>query len=170
LRDGIEPDEEQGEPPLLPVLYRYQPIASTEKVGFMTKRPCFATQRSHINQVVADTQTWESSAAFRLEQSKLVKFYARNDHLGFMIPYEYQGLDHKYEPDYLVRLGNDVTLVLEIKGFEDNQDKAKHDAAKRWESAVNNWGQLGLWGFHVCRNPQLLEKELEYLTMKTTGN
>jgi type III restriction enzyme len=87
-----------------------------------------------------------------------------------MIPYEYQGLDHKYEPDYLVRLGNDVTLVLEIKGFEDNQDKAKHDAAKRWESAVNNWGQLGLWGFHVCRNPQLLEKELEYLTMKTTGN
>jgi type III restriction enzyme len=155
---------------LLPVLYRYQPIASTEKVGFMTKRPCFATQRSHINQVVADTQTWESSAAFRLEQSKLVKFYARNDHLGFMIPYEYQGLDHKYEPDYLVRLGNDVTLVLEIKGFEDNQDKAKHDAAKRWESAVNNWGQLGLWGFHVCRNPQLLEKELEYLTMKTTGN
>ena len=170
LRDGIEPDEEQGEAPLLPVLYRYQPIASTEKVGFMTKRPCFATQRSHINQVVADTQTWESSAAFRLEQSKLVKFYARNDHLGFMIPYEYQGLDHKYEPDYLVRLANDVTLILEIKGFEDNQDKAKHDAAKRWKSAVNNWGQLGMWGFHVCRNPQLLEKELEYLTMKTTGN
>jgi type III restriction enzyme len=34
-----------------------------------------------------------------------------------------------------------VALVLEIKGFEDDQDKAKHNAAKRWVSAVNNWGQ-----------------------------
>jgi len=22
---------------------------------------------------------------------------------------------------------------------------------------------LGAWGFHVCRNPQMLEKELDYL-------
>lgn len=169
LRDRIEPDEQAGEPPLLPVLYRYQPISSTEKVAFMTKRPCFATQRSHINQVVADTQTWESSAAFRLEQSRTVKFYARNDHLGFMIPYEYQGIDHKYEPDYLVRLTNNVTLVLEIKGFEDNETKAKHDAAKRWISAVNNWKQLGRWDFHPCRNPQLLGKELEFVLSRSSS-
>jgi type III restriction enzyme len=30
-------------------------------------------------------------------------------------------------------------------------------------SAVNNWGQLGKWAFHVCRNPQVLAKELAYL-------
>lgn len=58
---------------------------------------------------------------------------------------------------------NGVTVVLEIKGFEDDQTKAKHNAAKRWVEAVNNWGQLGEWAFHVCRNPQLLEKELDYL-------
>jgi hypothetical protein len=29
--------------------------------------------------------------------------------------------------------------------------------------AVNNWGQLRRWAFHVCRNPQFLDKELEYL-------
>jgi type III restriction enzyme len=163
LRDGIQPDQEEGEPPLMPVLYRYQPIGTTSDVGFMTKRPCFATQRSHVNQVVADTATWESSAAFRLEQSKTVKLYVRNEHLGLTIPYEYQGIDHRYEPDYVVRMTNGLTLLLEIKGYEDDQDKAKHSAAKRWIAAVNNWGQLGRWDFHVCRNPQLLGKELEYL-------
>jgi hypothetical protein len=50
-----------------------------------------------------------------------------------------------------------------IKGFEDDQAKAKHTAANRWVEAVNNWGQLGRWAFHVCRNPQLLDKEMEYL-------
>jgi type III restriction enzyme len=67
-------------------------------------------------------------------------------------------------PDYLVRLKNGLTLVLEIKGFEDDQTKAKHQAARRWVSAVNNWGKLGTWGFHVCRNPQVLGRELEALS------
>ena len=54
------------------------------------------------------------------------------------------GIDHPYEPDFLVRLANGVTVVLEIKGFEDDQDKAKHTAAKRWVAAVNKWGELGV--------------------------
>jgi type III restriction enzyme len=85
------------------------------------------------------------------------------------IPYEYTGIDHAYEPDFLVRLRNGVTVVLEIKGFEDDQTKAKHAAANRWVEAVNNWGQLGRWAFHVCRNPQLLDKEMEYLARATPG-
>lgn len=55
-----------------------------------------------------------------------------------------------------MRVANRVTVVLEIKG-EDDQDKAKHTAAK---TAVNN---LGPWAFHVCHNPQLLDKEMAYL-------
>jgi type III restriction enzyme len=163
LRDAIVPDDSEGEPPLLPVLNRYKPIGTTAEVDFKTTRPCYMTQRSHVNQVVADTMSWEGSAAFRLEQSPAVKWYVRNDHLGLVIPYEYLGVDHSYEPDFLVRLASDVILVLEVKGFEDNQSKAKHDAAKRWVMAVNNWGQLGKWDFHVCRNPLLLGKELTYI-------
>jgi hypothetical protein len=71
--------------------------------------------------------------------------------------------DHAYEPDFLVRLRNGITVVLEIKGFEDDRANAKHNAAKRWIEAVNNWGRLGRWNFHVCRNPQLLGRELEYV-------
>jgi type III restriction enzyme len=89
--------------------------------------------------------------------------------MGLTIPYEYMGIDHAYEPDFLVRLSNSVTVVLEIKGFEDDQTKAKHTAANRWVEAVNNWGQLGRWAFHVCRNPQLLDKEVEFLSRSSTA-
>ncbi len=107
LRDGIVPDDTEGEPPLLPLLNRYKPIGTTADVDFKTTRPCFATNASHINQVVTDTKTWETSAAFRIEQAVqqgVAKFYARNDSMGLVIPYEYVGVDHSYEPDFLVRL------------------------------------------------------------------
>lgn len=166
LADAIEPNDEEGEPPLLPILNRYKPIGSTAQVDFKTTRPCYQTIRSHINQVAADTATWEQSATFRLEQAankSIVNFYARNDHMEFVIPYDYLGVSHAYTPDFLVKLTNGVTLILEIKGFEHDQDLAKHQAAQRWISAVNNWGQLGKWAFHVCHDPQMLAHELEWL-------
>jgi type III restriction enzyme len=64
----------------------------------------------------------------------------------------------------------DLTLVLEVKGFEDNQTTAKHEGARRWVRAVNNWGKLGRWAFHVCRNPQMLERELAYLVEQTPAS
>ena len=166
--NAIEPDQEEGEPPLLPVLNRHKPIGTTAEVDFKTTRPCVMTNRSHINQVVADTDSWEQQAVFHLEACKeVVEFYARNDHLDLLIPYEYFGVSHSYDPDFVVRLANGLTVILEIKGFEDNQDKAKHIAAGRWVSAVNNWGKLGRWAFHVCREPQLLGKELRHLVRGT---
>jgi type III restriction enzyme len=168
---AIEPDESQGEPPLMPLLNRYKPIGTTADVDFKTTQPCFSTQHSHINMVAADTARWEQSAAFRLEQAALrgiVEFYARNEQLGFTIPYEFYGVSYAYEPDYLVRLRNKNTLVLEIKGMETEQDRAKHEAARRWGSAVNNWGELGVWDFHVNRDPQVLGRELEFFTRPTS--
>jgi len=163
LRDGILPDDSEGEAPLMPILNRYKPTGATSEVDFKTTRPCHATFKSHIDQVVMDNLSWEAGAAFRLESSPAVAFYARNDHLGLLIPYEYQNLDHTYEPDFLVYLANGTTAIVEIKGYEDDQDNAKHTAAKRWVAAVNNWAELGQWAFHVCHNPQLLGRELEYL-------
>ncbi len=170
LRDAIHPAEAAGESPLLPILNRYKPIGTTAEVDFKTVRPCHATQRSQINRVVLDTEKWERAAAFRLEQSKTVDFYARNDHLGLTIPYTYEEIDHGYEPDFVVRMKNGLTIMLETKGYEDDQTKQKHNAARRWVAAVNNWGELGAWCFHVCRNPQLLESELEVIaTRKGSG-
>ncbi|HSB67797.1 MAG TPA: hypothetical protein VLT62_00490 [Candidatus Methylomirabilis sp.] len=60
-------------------------------------------------------------------------------------------------------MANGLTLILEVKGFEDEQTRAKHEAAKRWVIAVNNGGQLGKWKLHICRNPLMLDRELGYL-------
>lgn len=164
LVNAIEPDTRQGEAPLLPILNRYKPIGTTADVDFKTTRPCVFTQYSHIDQVAGDTNTWEQVAAFRLEQAAVtgkVTCYARNDHLGLLIPYELHGGSHSYEPDFLVRLADGRTVILEIKGYEPNETLAKHAAAKRWVSAVNNWGQLGKWEFRVCHDPQVLGEQID---------
>ena len=171
LLAAIRPDESKGESPLMPILNRYAPMGTTADVDFKTTRRCFATTHSHINLVAPDTATWEQTAAFRLEQAAiqgLVKFYARNDGLDLTIPYEFLQTTFNYEPDFLVRLKDDVTLILEIKGMETEQDRAKHQAAKRWVTAVNNWGKLGRWAFHVNKDPQMLIQEIRHLI--TTGH
>jgi len=160
LCHAIEPDETQGEPPLLPVLNTHEPIGTTADVNFKTTRPCRPTAKSHISQVVADTGTWEQIAWFQLEACDAVAFYARNDHLGLAVPYQYLHVDHDYYPDFVVRLTCGVTVLVEMKGWEKDEDRQKHVGANRWVSAVNHWGRLGRWAFHVCRDPQLLGQDL----------
>lgn len=127
---------------------------------FTTRRPVHSAQRSHMNAVVLDSD-WEQTAAFFLEQqTELVASYARNERPFVLIPYEYEGVQHHYEPDYLVRLHNGVTLVLEVKGQETEQDKAKYQAARRWVTAVNNWARLGHWEFLVSKDPWSLPVQL----------
>ena len=123
-------------------------------LDFTTKRNVHSTQRSHVNAVVLDS-SWEQTAAFYLEQQTDHVFcYVRNDRPFLLIPYEYEGVQHHFEPDYVVRLRNGQTLILEMKGEEDDQDRQKYQAARRWVAAVNNWGRLGAWDFAVCRDPQ----------------
>jgi type III restriction enzyme len=142
---AITPDEAQGEAPLLPRLNRYKPISSTESVHFKTVKPVQATGVSHLNYVACDTRSWEQAAVFQLEKlakDGIVFCYARNDRLEFNNPYEFYGNPRVYEPDFIVRLDNAVSVVLEIKGESYEDTDAKHQAAKRWVSAVNHWGKL----------------------------
>lgn len=164
---AIRPSEDQGEPPLLPILNRYQPIGSTAGVDFKTTKRVVETMHSHINAVAADTHTWEEAATFKLEEAALrgrVVCYARNEEMGFAIPYVFMSVDHQYIPDFIVRLSNGVTLVLEIKGEEKAKEAAKHEGARRWMDAINNWGKLGRLKFMVCRDPQelglMIDREL----------
>ncbi len=130
---------------------------------FKTVRPVQAATASHLNYVACDTDSWEQAATFQLEQlaaSGAVECYARNDHLEFSIPYELFGEPHAYEPDFIVRLSNGVHVVLEIKGQSHEDTTAKHQAARRWVAAVNQWGRLGEWDFLVCWDPQQLGSRL----------
>ncbi|MFN0316115.1 MAG: hypothetical protein ACKVQA_13890 [Burkholderiales bacterium] len=150
----------------MPRLNRYRPVGSTESVHFKTVKPVQMTGASHLNFVACDTNSWEQAATFQLEKlakEGVVFCYARNDRLEFNIPYELFGNPQVYEPDFIVRLRNSVNLVLEIKGKQYEDTDAKHQAAKRWVSAVNHWGRLGRWEFLVCRDPQGLGPALKEL-------
>ncbi|MBN1423939.1 DEAD/DEAH box helicase family protein [Candidatus Fermentibacteria bacterium] len=163
LRDAIEPDTGMGEAPLLPILNPYKPVGTTADVDFTTTRNVHSAQRSHVNAIVLDSQ-WEQCAAFYLErQANLVATYVRNERPFLLIPYEFEGVQHHYEPDYLVRLIDGNMVILEIKGEESEQDRAKHEAARRWISAINNWGRLSRWEFAVCRDPQRITEVLRGL-------
>jgi len=93
----------------------------------------------------------EAGAARHLEESAGPLFDARDDHLDFVIPYEFPGQPRAYAPDFLIQLTDGSALILEIMGYEDEEDREKHTAVHRWVDAVNNWGELGRWGFEVWR-------------------
>jgi type III restriction enzyme len=159
LLAAIRPDETQGEPPLLPRLNRYRPIGTSAAVRFKTVKPVQATHASHLNFVAADTGSWEQAAATQLEMAAargLVQCYVRNDRLELTVPYEFYGQQRVYEPDFVVRLADGSHVMLEVKGPEPAQVSAKHEAAQRWVTAVNRWGQLGRWTFLPCHEPQRL--------------
>jgi type III restriction enzyme len=121
------------------------PIRSTADMkAWDTSKACVHTQKSHINFCVCDS-TWEANEALNLDRSSLVKSWVKNDHLGFEISYIYSGVKHQYRPDFLVRLATDEILVLETKGQETEQDKAKRSALREWIRAVNANGGFGRW-------------------------
>jgi len=92
-------------------------------------------------------------AANVFEKSPLVAAYAKNDHLDFQIHYLWDGSRRRYLPDFLIRLTNGTTLILEIKGQDSPQNQAKHAALDQWTQAVNAAGGFGRWHRAVAFAP-----------------
>ncbi|MFZ1838758.1 MAG: hypothetical protein WAU20_08535, partial [Dokdonella sp.] len=88
-----------------------------------------------------------------LEGSNHVAAYAKNDHLGFQVYYLWNGARRRYVPDFLIRLSNGKTLVLEIKGQDSPQNKAKRAAMDAWVVGVNQKGGFGMWCCDVVYEP-----------------
>ncbi|PIW32576.1 MAG: hypothetical protein COW27_03610 [Nitrosopumilales archaeon CG15_BIG_FIL_POST_REV_8_21_14_020_37_12] len=135
------------------VLNKENPIKSTGNMQpWYTRKPNDPTLHSHINFTVHDSR-WEAAATQELERNSQVESWAKNDHLGFKILYLFNGILHEYWPDYLVRLKNGITLVLEIKGEDSEQNRAKREAIKEWVEAVNEDGKFGAWSWDVAFDP-----------------
>ncbi|CAG0954287.1 hypothetical protein METP1_00357 [Methanosarcinales archaeon] len=66
-----------------------------------------------------------------------------------MINYVYRGIIHKYYPDFLIKLNNEKTLILEVKGKDDQQNKTKREFLNEWINAVNSDGRFGKWCWSV---------------------
>ena len=138
---------------LEPIFDFEKPIGSTADMRtWYTSRLCQVTEFSQISHVVADG-TWEAYAANILEKlgrEGLISCYAKNDHLGFNIYYMWNGSKRKYIPDFLIRLSNGKTLILEIKGQDDDQNKVKRLALDAWVRSINQKGGFGEWCWDVA--------------------
>jgi type III restriction enzyme len=138
---------------LVPVFDSERPIRGTgDMLTWYTGRPWADTLRSHVNRCVFDS-TWEASEAFALDHHPAVAAWVKNDHLGFDVVYVFDGVVRKYRPDFLVRLTDGTMLVLEVKGQDSAQSKAKRAALDEWTRAVTRHGGFGRWTWAVSRAP-----------------
>ena len=92
-----------------------------------------------------------------MDKHSKVKSWVKNDHIGFAILYNYQGVIRKYYPDFMIRLVNDDYLILETKGQDSPQNKTKRAFLDEWVKAVNHHGGFGKWKWAVSFHPTDLE-------------
>jgi type III restriction enzyme len=139
---------------LEPVFDTERPIRSTgDMLPWYSGKACEHTKRSHINMCVYDSR-WEANESLELDRNQNVRAWVKNDHIGFEITYSFKGIIHKFRPDYLVRLTNGKTLILEVKGQDDQQQQTKREFLAEWVRAVNGHGGFGEWTADVSRHPK----------------
>jgi len=137
------------------ILNYYNPESSTRHVHGSTSKAVYPTTKSHVNAVVADTDSWEQIAAKTFEELLQVQSYVKNHFLDFRIPYIFEDQEHDFIPDFIAEVktpsGEIVNLIVEISGW--SNDTTGHKAEKRqyttdyWIPAANALGSYGRWEF-----------------------
>ncbi|WP_424946502.1 BPTD_3080 family restriction endonuclease [Candidatus Spongiihabitans sp.] len=150
LRQNIHPDPSAGEAPELPRYERSRGSGSTADVDFFTRREPYPVQKSHINAVVPGTKRLEQLTTYHLDDHPQVIAFAKNEGMGFGIPYLHNGEPHDYMPDFLICLHKEKQhyLILETKGYDPLKD-VKKSAAMRWVNAVNADDAHGQWQYRM---------------------
>jgi type III restriction enzyme len=158
-----------GERRVRAVLQPYESRGSTAHVSFDTTKPRWTTKpdKCHINFVPCDSN-WEDKFAQSLEDMDEVKAYAKNQNLGFKIPYTFEGRQFNYYPDFLLRVDDSraahevsghgmddlLNLLIEISGRQLDNKEAKVDTARKlWIPAVNAEETFGRWEFLEITDP-----------------
>jgi type III restriction enzyme len=87
--------------------------------------------------------------------------YVKNDRQpGFAIPYTLEGVEKRYYPDFVARMGDGqgpldlLSVIVEVTGQKKEDKEAKVATARAlWVPAVNNHGGLGRWAFVEVTDP-----------------
>jgi len=92
----------------------------------------------------------------------------KNHALGFEVPYQYEGKQRRYIPDFILKIDdghgkNDLlNLVVEIKGYRGEEAKQKRMTMDTyWVPGVNNIGRYGRWAFAEFTNIFTMPTDLE---------
>ncbi len=145
---------DSGASTLKPILQPYNTVGDTDGVSFNTSRATWQTNhKCPISHVVLDSG-WEGKMAQALEYLDEVYSYVKNHNLDFRIPYTFEGQEHHYLPDFIVRIDDGrgkedlLNLIVEVSGPPLPAKAAKTATIQNlWVPAVNNAGQFGRWAF-----------------------
>ena len=137
----------------LAILYKNPKYHSTkDAIEWRTAKKTKPFKKTHMNLCVFDS-AWECAHARELDRNPAVVAWAKNDHLGFEIPYVHNGIQSVYIPDFIVKLTKDDYLILEVKGVKKDKDTSKWDFMKIWTEAVSQDEENGKWHFAVSQDP-----------------
>ncbi len=155
---------------LTPVFDKGNPIRSSSDVRtWWTSKPCEAFDKSHINFVVCDSK-WEYLEAKTINDSDVVNSFVKNDHLNFVVYYNYQGVVRRYFPDFIIKLKSGENLIIETKGQDTEQNKTKRAYLDEWCRAINQHGGFGKWSWSVSFDPNDLDQILQNSALSFKGH
>lgn len=154
IYEGIK-QANNGKEKITAILNFYNPQGSSVHVHGATSKLIYPTKKSHVNYVVADTESWEQRMAKIFEETDCVTCYVKNHFLDFKIPYMSEAEEHDYMPDFIAKVvtekGETVNLIIEISGFSNdrygNKEEKRHYTEHYWIPAANNLNEYGRWDF-----------------------
>ena len=155
---------------LTPVFDKESPIRSSADIRtWWTSKPNEAFDKSHINFVVVDSK-WEYLEAKTINESNVVKSFVKNDHLNFVVYYNYQGVVRRFFPDFLIKLTTGENLIVETKGQDNEQNKTKRAYLDEWCRAINQHGGFGKWSWAVSFDPNDIDQILQNSALSFSGH
>jgi type III restriction enzyme len=152
-------------------------LGTTAGVSFDTIKDCWTTDpaKCHFNLVPQDSD-WETIVCQKLEEMEEVRAYAKNQGIGFRIPYTCDGHAGNYYPDLIVKLDDGrgtadlLNLILEVSGQKKKEKDAKVQTAKTmWVPGVNNLGTFGRWAFLEIDGTNLHKTKQEIRKLLASG-
>ena len=162
IMEGVHKANEDHEE-ISAVLNYYNPEGSTIHVYRPTNKTVYPTQKSHVNYVIAEDNSWQQIAAQTLDSMECVECWVKNTYLGFRIPYTVGDENKEYQPTFIVRVKG-INLIVECEDFD--SDKSGNKEAKRhylkdyWIPAANNLKTYGTWDLLEVRDIDQLESEI----------
>lgn len=155
---------------LTPVFDKEHPIRTTTDLRtWWTSKPCEKFDKTHINFVVVDSKL-EYLEAKKINDSSEVDSFVKNDHLGFAIIYNHQGIISRYFPDFIIKLKTGENLILETKGKDSEKDKTKRAFLNEWCKAINQNGGFGKWSWAVSYSANDLDMILQNSALSFAGH
>jgi type III restriction enzyme len=143
------------------VLNYYNPEGSTIHVYRPTNKSVWPTQKSHVNFVIAEDNSWQKIAAKTFDAMDGVECWVKNTYLGFRIPYTVGDETKEYQPTFIVRVKG-INLIVECEDFDSdksgNKDAKRHYLKDYWIPAANNLKNYGTWDLLEVRDIDQLEK------------